>query len=195
VQTNAETIEDGVPTYLSVDEVRGIIRQLSPADATRIIQAARWFSARCGIPAEDLHQEAFTRLLSGDRHARRSVGFAREVGGIIKSLASSERDAIRSGLREVRPPPDGVSAPELVDPSPSPEALVLSACDDGSMLAAIGRLIEDDEQLQLLVEGMCDRMRGEELEDLLGVDARGLASARRKLKRRLQAAFPKGMGL
>ncbi|WCT80085.1 hypothetical protein [Novosphingobium humi] len=195
MQTNAEVIDDDEPAYLSVDEVRAMIPQLTAIDATRILQAARWFSARCGIPADDLRQEALTRLLSGDRHARRNACFAREVAGIIKSLASCERDAVKSGLREVRPPPDGVTSPDLMDPAPSPEALAISSHDDGPMLAEIGKIIEDDEQLQLLVEGICDKMRGEELEELLGTDTKGLAAARRKLKRRLQSAFPKGSGL
>ncbi|MES1975593.1 MAG: hypothetical protein V4472_24310 [Pseudomonadota bacterium] len=195
MQTTAEMIEEEEPGYLSAEEVRAMICQLSPAEATKIVRVARWFSFRCGIPTEDLHQEAFTRLLSGDRRARRNFRFAREVGGIIKSIAGSEIESIKSGLREVRPPPDGVSAPDLVDPSPSPETLVLSAHDDGGTLAAIDRLIEDDEQLQLLVEGICDKMQGEELEELLGVDVQGLAAARRRLKRRLQSAFPKGREL
>ena len=32
-----------------------------------------------------------------------------------------------------------------------------------------------------------------ELEDVLGVDTQGLATARRRLKRRLQNGFPKGL--
>lgn len=191
MQTSAEMFEEEAE-YLSVEEVRVMLCQLSPIEATKIVQAARWFSSRCGIPADDLRQEALLRLLSGGRHVRRNARFAREVGAIIKSIAWSEIEAIRNGLRELRPVPDGVSGPDLVDPSPSPEALVLSACDDGQMLAAIGHLIEDDEQLQWLVEGICDNMQGEALEELLGVDVNGLAAARRRLKRRLQNAFPKG---
>jgi hypothetical protein len=194
VQTTAEMIENKEPDYLSVEEVRAMICQLAPADASNIMKAARWYSARCGIPEVDLRQEALTRLLAGERHVRRNFDFAREIGGIIKSIAWDEIVAVKAGRREVRPPPDGVSAPDLADPSPSPEALVLSACDDGAMLVAIGRLIEGDEELQLLVEGICDNMRGEELQELLGVNVQGLAASRKRLKRRLQSAFPKGLG-
>ncbi|MBU1257561.1 MAG: hypothetical protein KJ549_03545, partial [Alphaproteobacteria bacterium] len=65
----------------------------------------------------------------------------------------------------------------------------------GLMLSEIGRLIDGDEQLQLLVEGICDKMRGEELQKLLDVDVKGLDTVRKRLRRRLQGAFPKGLGL
>ena len=193
VQNTLEAMDEEEADYLSIDEVREIIMQLNPTDATKISKAARWFSFRCHIPAEDLKQEAFKRLLSGSRQARRGVAFAREMSGTIRSIASAEIEAIRSGLREVRPSPDGVAAPDLVDPSPSPERLLMSARDDGEMLDAIGQLIEGDEQLQLLLEGICDQMRGDQLEELLSVDTQGLATARRRLKRKLQSAFPKGL--
>ena len=194
MQTNAEMIGKQETDHLSVEEVRVMLFQLSPADTSKIMKAARWFSVRCGMPEEDLRHEALTRLLAGDRHVRRNFDFGREIGGIIKSIAWDEIEAVKAGRREVRPPPDGISAPDLADPSASPEDRVLSACDDGAMLARIGRLIEDDEQLQLLVEGICDKMRGEDLQELLGVNAQGLAAARKRFKRRLQAAFPKGLG-
>lgn len=193
MQNTLETMDEEEADYLSVDEVREMIRQLNPTDATKISNTARWFSLRCHIPAEDLRQEAFKRLLSGSRQARRGVEFAREMSGAIRSIASAEIETIRNGLREVRPTPDGVAAPDLADPSPSPERLLMSARDDGEVLDAIGQLIEDDEQLQLLLEGICDQMRGDQLEELLGVDTQGLATARRRLKRRLQNAFPKGL--
>lgn len=193
MQHTLETMDEEETDYLSVDEVREMIRQLNPVDATKISKTARWFSLRCHIPAEDLRQEAFKRLLSGSRQVRRRVEFVRELSGAIKSIASAEIEAIRNGLREVRPTPDGVAGPDLVDPSPSPERLLMSTRDDGEVLDVIGQLIEDDEQLQLLLEGICDQMRGDQLEELLGVDTQGLATARRRLKRRLQNAFPKGL--
>ena len=64
--------------------------------------------------------------------------------------------------------------------------------DNARVLAVIENLIADDEELQMLVEGLCDRMRGGQLEELLDVDAKGLATIRKRLRRKLQAAFPGG---
>ncbi|MBU0776506.1 MAG: hypothetical protein EPO45_11015 [Sphingobium sp.] len=172
-----------------------MIGQLSSGDATAIMRAAKWFAGRCGMHEDDLRQETFARLLAGKRHVRRNFDFAREVGGIIQSIAWEEIKLVKAGRREVRPTPDGISAPALVDPSPSPEALAASSRDDAAMLSEIGRLIDGDEQLQLLVEGICDKMRGEELQKLLDVDVKGLDTVRKRLRRRLQGAFPKGLGL
>jgi len=60
------------------------------------------------------------------------------------------------------------------------------------VLAAIESLIADDEELQILVEGICDHMRGRQLEELLNVDAKGLAAIRKRLRRKLQTALPGG---
>ncbi|WP_147391790.1 RNA polymerase sigma factor [Pelagerythrobacter aerophilus] len=178
--------------HLSVDEVRETIRQLGKSDAAKIRQAACWFECRCGMPADDLMQEAFVRMVSGSRRVPRGPHFVAVVVQIIRSIASAEIDAIAAGQREVRSLPDGTDGPEMVDSGPSPECMVLSAHDDGQILTTIDHLIEDDEQLQLLVEGLCDGMMGEELEQLLEVDTRGLATVRKRLKRRLLSAFPKG---
>lgn len=178
--------------HLSVDEVRKTIRQLCKGDAAKIRQAVRWFERRCGMPADDLMQEAFVRMIGGSRRVPRGPNFVAVVLQVVRSIASGEMDAIIKGQREVRSIPNGTVAPEIVDSSPSPECMVLSAHDDGQILTTVDHLIEGDEQLQLLVEGLCDGMLGGELEQLLEVDTKGLATIRKRLKRRLLSAFPKG---
>ena len=179
--------------HLTLNEVRVMLRELDRPSVAKIDKVAKWFAPRCRMPAEDLTQEAFTRLLAGTRKLPRGGDVVAIIAGVIRSIASQEVEAIRTGLREVRRPPDGSEGRDLPDPAPSPERLLASARDDGAVIAAISRMIEDDEQLQLLVEGICDDMRGEELEELLGVDTKRLATVRKRLSRRLQAAFPKGL--
>jgi len=178
--------------HLSVDEVRETIRRLGKGDAAKIRKAARWFERRCGMPADDLMQEAFVRMLGRSRRVPRGLDLVAVVLQVIRSIASGERDAFAKGQREVRSISNGSDGPEMVDSSPSPECMVLSAHDGGQILTTIDHLIEDDEQLQLLVEGLCDGMMGEELEQLLEVDTNGLATIRKRLKRRLRSVFPKG---
>lgn len=178
--------------HLSVDEVREAIRQLGTGDAAKIRQVARWFERRCGMPADDLMQEAFVRMMGGRRRVPRGPDFVAVVLQVIRSIASGETDAIAKGQREVRSIPNGMDGPEMVDSSPSPACMVLSAHDGGQILTTIDHLVEDDEELQLLVEGLCDGMKGEELVLLLEVDSKGLATIRKRLKRKLLSAFPKG---
>lgn len=178
--------------HLSTDEVRHALRAMSAAQAAKIDMIARWFSKRCDVPAEDLRQEAFVRLLSGSRRMPRSADLALIVSGIIRSMVSEEIEAIRAGRREVLLPPGSEEGVDLPDLAPNPERCLGSSRDDASMLASIRDLIANDEPLQILVEGICDRMRGRQLEELLSVDAKGLATLRKRLKRKLQAAFPEG---
>jgi hypothetical protein len=86
-------------------------------------------------------------------------------------------------------------APELLDEVPSPEDQALPRHYHAQALQRALDSIKDDEELQLLAEGLFDRMRGEELEALLGTDTKGLAAAKRRLSRRLQARFPEGVSI
>lgn len=59
-------------------------------------------------------------------------------------------------------------------------------------LQQVARCYEGDDQLELLAEGLFDGLRGKELEELLGVDTKGLAAIKRRLARRITAKFPDG---
>ena len=193
MQETVETAVDDEADHLTADEVRATLRDIDAAGYDKIDRVAKWFAPRCRIPAEDLSQEAFLRLLVGTRRLPRGVDVVAVIAGVIRSIASQEVEAIRNGLREVRSAPDGMDGRHVPDPSPSPEQVAASARDERSILADISRMIEDDEQLQLLVEGICDRLRGKDLEELLDVDTKRLAAIRKQFSRRLQAAFPKGL--
>ncbi|MFL0413641.1 hypothetical protein [Sphingomonas sp. 179-A 2A2 NHS] len=193
MQDTAEIEGGGEADHLTVDEVRAVMCGLDRADFDKIERIAKWFAPRCRMQPEDLSQEAFKRMLQGTRRLPRGADVLPIIAGVIKSIASQEVEAIRAGFRDVRSVPGGSSGRDLPDPAPSPERMLASARDDGEVLAAISGLIEDDEQLQLLVEGICDGMLGRELEELLGVDTKRLAAIRKRLSRRLQSAFPKGL--
>jgi DNA-directed RNA polymerase specialized sigma24 family protein len=185
---------DNDDDILTVDEVRSRLAGISDDEARKLIHISKWFAVRCSIPAEDLRQEAILRVLSGSRRCRRGGDFVRFLAGVIKSLASAESEAKKAGARPELVAFDGANGPDPVDETPSPERLVASRLDDGQTLAEIDRVIADDEQLELLVEGLADNMIGEDLEVLLGVDVKGLAAVRKRLKRRLLNEFSERMG-
>ena len=76
--------------------------------------------------------------------------------------------------------------PDVAGNAPSPEQVAISAIDHKPLLDEISAAAAGDEQLQLLIEGIGEHMRGAELQDLLGVDEKGLAAVRKRLKRLLQ---------
>ena len=146
----------------------------------RIVLAAKYFG---GSDFEELYQEAITRALEGHRTCRRGVSVVAFICGVMKSLVSQEREAVKAGMRAVAVGEDALPEVDVNAVQDSPlDRLIERERHEESQ-----QLIADDEQLQLLVEGICDDLRGQELEELLGVDAKGLAAARKRLKRRLSS--------
>jgi DNA-directed RNA polymerase specialized sigma24 family protein len=175
----------------TVGEIHDSIDGLSDADVARLMSAANVFYRVCGIPAEDLLQEAYTRALEGSRTCGRSTNIVPFLCGVMKSLASQEIEARKNGFRPVTVMRDGQPVlPDVAADIVSPEQSAASAIDAGETLRRIDALVADDEQLQFLLEGIDDEMRGAELQDLLGTDEKGLAALRKKFRRRLQGAFP-----
>jgi DNA-directed RNA polymerase specialized sigma24 family protein len=176
---------------VSVDDARGAISALSKADWARLLQVAKWLAERCGEAPHDLLQEATARAWAGRRRCRVGTPVDAFLAGIMKSLASQEVEARKAGQRpRLAEGFDDEVRPQWGAEQVSPERAAISRVDDGAVLAKIEALVSDSEQLQLLIEGLCDGLRGKDLEELLGVDAKGLAAARKMLRRRLNASFP-----
>lgn len=149
------------------------------------------------MPAEDLRQEAYLRALD----TRTCVAGTNMVGflaGIMKSIASeaprakkrAQEDGKLDLMYVAEYGRDGV--PEPASDRPSPEDETLSKVFHAKELEKIATCIDGDEELQFLVEGIHDGLRGRELEELLNTDTKGLAAARKRLTRKLLADFPSG---
>jgi DNA-directed RNA polymerase specialized sigma24 family protein len=172
---------------VTVAEIRDSIEAISKSDLARLVSAARGFSRLCGIEADDLLQEAFTRALEGRRTCERGTAIVPFLCGVMKSFVSQENEARKEGFRPTVVMRDGEPVlPDLAADDPSPERSAISAIDGRARLAEIETSAVGDEQLQLLIEGIYDEMRGAELQELLGVDEKGLATVRRKFRRLLQ---------
>lgn len=181
--------EGQVGDRITVAEIHDSIAALSEADTARLVTAAQAFSRLCGLEAEDLLQEALTRALEGTRTCERGTSFVPFICGVMKSFVSQENKARKIGFRLTVLLRDGEPVPPDVPANdPSPERSAISAVDDRPLLAEIEAAAVGDEQVQLLIEGTYDGMRGEKLQELLGVDAKGLATVRRRLRRLIQAA-------
>ncbi len=176
---------------ITVDEIHIAIDGLSDEDIARLVTAAKMYSRFCGISPDDLLQEAYMRALDGSRTCGAGTTVVGFLCGVMRSLASQENEARKSGFRPVVVMRNGEPVlPDVAADIVSPEQSAASAIDDTRVLAKIEALVADDEQLQLLIEGLDDGMRGAELQDLLGIDEKGLAALRKKLIRRLQVTFP-----
>lgn len=171
---------------VTVAEIHDSIATISEADMARLVAAAKGFSRLCGIEADDLLQEAFTRVLEGRRTCERGIALVPFLCGVMKSLASQENAARKDGFRPTVVMRKGESVlPDVPADDPSPERLAISAVDERRRLADIEAAAVGDEQVQLLIEAIYDEMRGAELQELLNVDQKGLATVRKRFRRLL----------
>lgn len=160
-----------------------MIDGMTEHDHGRALDLANYFAIRCREEASDLLQEAFVRALGGERRCRRGVPLLLFLGGIMKSLASQAVESWKAGHRHAQAT-DEFFLVRAAD-QPSPEHVVTSRMDDGAVLAKIRDEVADDYELQLILEGITDGMKGVQLEELIGIDAKALASLQRKFQRRI----------
>jgi DNA-directed RNA polymerase specialized sigma24 family protein len=173
----------------SADELRAKIEALSDADVARLMAAARNFAWRTGLEPRDLLQEAYCRVLEERRTCRKSVSVLAFLCQVMRGLRSDEHEARKGGRRPVpvHSLHDGVQ-PFWANEQPNPEQAAISQVMDGRVLEKVETKIAEDVELGLLIEGQLEQMNGQDLQDLLGVDVKGLAAVRKRLKR-LQATL------
>lgn len=175
----------------SAEELSAAVACLSKADHAKILLAARHFSPRCKITPDDLRQEAFCLIFEGRRTCKRGTPIIGFICGVIRGLASDAYEARKSGRGETTIPDlhEGV-VPVWHQEAPTPEDAAISRLTDGPMIEEIEAMVAGDEQLELLLQGLMDHMRGAELQELLGVDVKELAAAKKRLSRALTAKYP-----
>ena len=178
------------------DEIKAALAGLSKAEMGRLIEMSEVLAKRCRLSGDDLLHEAFCRALEGRRRCDRGTSIVGFLWGVMRSLASEEVEAIKGNRRPVL-------VSELVkdgDRDAGQDVLsigarladdaMVSRIHDSAVLEKIEALVKGDDQLAMLVEGLKDNLRGEALQELLGVDVKGLAALRKRLKRSLTSIDP-----
>jgi hypothetical protein len=130
-------------------------------------------------------------LAEDTRHCPRHLPIAVTLFGIMRSIASSDRKAIkRRADLAVVPTNESLTTVSYggVDPRQSPEDRIILEEAAAGLKAGILKLFDDDAIAQLLVEGMIDEMEGKELRNLLGLNEKDFASKRRLVRRRIDKA-------
>lgn len=200
-------VELDEPRY-TPQQISELVDGMSEADMNAVARASWHFAPRAGTEPEDLQQEAFVRALES-RTCRVGVDIVAFICGIMKSIASDVPRARRRARQRaeargepVRPigveiafVPDYEALGGLEADALSPEDEALSTVFHSRELDRAMASIADDDDLQLLVEGIHDGMTGKALEELLSTDTKGLAAMRKRLGRRVAARFPAGAPL
>lgn len=190
---------DKAPTArnYTVDEVIAGLLALSDVDLGRLEGISKGLARTADMEPRDLLHEAFHRMVT-----RRTCSIDVDIMGfVIGTMQSIASTAYRRRKRDVEEGTTSIPIAandggfDLADDAVSPEDEALSRIFYAQCLDRIEAVIADDEELQLLVMGLCDGLLGKKLEEALDTDTKGLAAARKRLANRLRRAFPDGAPL
>jgi DNA-directed RNA polymerase specialized sigma24 family protein len=183
-------------------EIAAAIRAFTPAQWSRLRSVAALYSIGRPMEAEDLLQEAFRLALDGERKCPVAIDVVRFLAEAMRSIANGELKKARRGLVLVPRPHPGrpeTPVPEPPDSSPNAEQQREAAEDEAEEDARHERqrqqiigLFADDTAAQVIVEGLIEGMRGEDLRALTDLDQTAYQSKRRLIRRRIER-FLKGL--
>jgi DNA-directed RNA polymerase specialized sigma24 family protein len=154
---------------LSPDEAGAAIRSLGAADKIALMKIARLYAKKTPYDHEDLLQEAMCRVLSGARAWPRALAPLPFLWGVVRSIAWEWR----------KETPD--TMPDGGDPA-GEERRAIAGLDVAKIIA----LFDDDPAAQAIVRGMMEGARGQELQELSGLDKSDYESKRTKIRRRIE---------
>ena len=180
---------------LDIDEVRDAVAALTAADLLRLQRIGAAYGVSVGFEGMDLVNEAISRTLSGARACPRRVPFVVFLKNAMRSMASSERSKVRE-----EPMLESMSVglddgPAVLDPPSigrNAEEAVLAREDAEGRVKALEKLFADDEDAQLVLMGDLDEMPAADIRAMNAWSEQDYASVRRRMRRKLSAAYPDG---
>jgi hypothetical protein len=154
---------------LSPAEAGAAIRALSVADKTALMKLARLYARKTPYDHEDLLQEALCRVLDGARAWPRHVAALPFLWGVVRSIAWEWKNEF-------------VECDGKATDVEGEERRVIAGLDVVKVIA----LFDDDPAAQIIVRGMIEGARGQELQELSGLAKTDYESKRTKIRRRLE---------
>jgi DNA-directed RNA polymerase specialized sigma24 family protein len=154
---------------LSPAEAAAAVRSLTVADKTALMKIARLYAKKTPYDHEDLLQEAICRVLGGARSWPRDVQALPFLWGVVRSIAWEWKKQV----------PD--QEPDGADPE-AEERRAIASLDAVKIVA----LFDDDPAAQVIVHGMLEGARGQELQELSGLEKTEYESKRTKIRRRVE---------
>lgn len=180
---------------LTTQEIQDGLAGLTAADLLRLERAAVTYAVGIGVEARDVVNEAIRRALDGTRKCPRELPLLNFLIGAMRSMAWAARE---SGKEE--PMIESMSStlgdgPVVIEPRATDrnvEETLLAREDSEARLKALEGLFHDDEDAQLVLMGDLEEMDAGEIRALGNWDEAAFATIRRRMRRRINAAFPKG---
>lgn len=171
---------------LTTEEVSFQLKQLSRTDLERLRHISGYL-ARSAQDAEDLRQEAYLRALDGSRQCRRDQDFVRFLAGTMQSIQHAKRKA----AARLKPHKEALEREPAATHTPAPpDPLQVLLEQESEFRFAMGKLklFGDDPVAMAVIEGIIEGFQGTDLCELVGITPQELATKRRLIKRRIDAA-------
>lgn len=180
-------------SVLSVEEITDSIQNLSDVEQLKFKRASQYLGGAGARPPADLRQEAIRRAIAGSRKCPRHLSVVIFLIGTMRSIAHADRKALRRAPRTTSSTDaDCVTILDAPDPRMSPEDAMLRIDEIAEMKARVLSHFEDDAIARDLIEGRFLRMEGKDLQELVRLSAKELATKNRLIRRRIDKAFPDG---
>lgn len=183
-----ETEPPGHLLRAEVDVALGRLHK-DAAELARLMTIAKLLAHNLpAMNAEDLLGTAMLKVLTGERKWRRDLSAFVMLQGAMRSIAYSIRKqdnyllAEDLGTKSVEDAEDETSSlAEGVSAESDPARTVVAE----SLLLAVERAVQGDEEMELLVVALADGLTGTDVARELGWDLKKYDAARKRLRRRL----------
>lgn len=178
---------------LDLVEARQAIERLTSADLLRLGKAGRQYAFAAGCDADDLLNEAVCQTIKGVRNCPREMAMVPFLIGVMRSRASGRQQKVEPELVSAdATDAEGRMLHEPVETKPNVEELALTREDASARRNALEALFADDEEATLFLWAYLDDLSKEEIMAVIGVDLTAYATIRRRVRRRIGAAYPNG---
>lgn len=177
---------------LTQAEVLQELKNMSAADRIRVERLARYaFAGVSGMSDEDLLQDAYTKLISGERIWHRGFAAVPAIASVLDSMASNLRKREANGPIESRTivsTSETINDADLLVSNVEPVQTITpeDAAYDAQQFRKLEVLLENDEEATLVAWEWAMGRRGKEAVEALGMSDNQYDSARKRLMRKLE---------
>jgi DNA-directed RNA polymerase specialized sigma24 family protein len=180
-----------VPSYSQV-EFRQLLSRLSDADMIRLAKIARHLAGADAIMSpDDLLAEALARTLDGSRKCPRDLAIITFLARVMESMAWAERNSAR--MRRETVILAGAMAPDGIAAATDPEADTIEEEFRRRQIDALLELFRSDAEATVWLRARMAADSLEEVRQLTGFDAKQIHTIGRRIRRRVERAFPQGL--
>jgi DNA-directed RNA polymerase specialized sigma24 family protein len=175
----------GDPGRLNFQEVQDALAQMSEADLKRAERIAEFLARGLrDMKGEDLLQEAYVKLLSGERRFPRDVHPVKVLKSAMHSEASNARKGARASPIDPRVQLDTVDGADRR----SPEVELLA----GEQFRVLLSTCAGDPDAELVMLAWADGLKGADAQEATGLGAKAFDAARKRATRKLAGFLPPG---